>query len=115
MNTRDRHRYSVGATANWPCRADADRIVAPRVDGGVADHPDSFTRLQIICDPWRHLLALRRMLGVLRNGAPLEGWDLTAGLVQSASKGTPSVEWRVSRMEHESRHRLSTKLDRLMA
>jgi hypothetical protein len=42
----------------------------------VADHPRSFRRDQVMCDPWHYLPVLMRKPGALRNGAPFKDWDL---------------------------------------
>ena len=73
------NQYSVAARAAGrpvDVRAYADRI-AIRQDGETAaEHPRSFGRGRIACDPWHCVPILTEKPGALRNGAPFKGWQL---------------------------------------
>jgi transposase len=79
----DRNRYSV--PAEWANRVVSVRLTADRVrmvaEGRViADHGRSFSRDQLICDPWHYLPVLEKKPGALRHGAPFVTWDLPVSI-----------------------------------
>jgi hypothetical protein len=66
-------------------RSHAERIVVLLGDEIVADHRRSFSRDQIIYDPWHYVPVLKKP-GALRNGAPFKGWALPPALSQVRTK-----------------------------
>jgi transposase len=79
----DRNRYSV--PAEWANRVVSVRLTADRVrmvaEGRViADHGRSFSRDQLIRDPWHYLPVLEKKPGALRHGAPFVTWDLPVSI-----------------------------------
>ena len=79
----DNNHYSVAARAvgrTVDVRAYADRIVIRQDGETVAEHPRSFGRGEIACNPWHYVPILTRKPGALRNGAPFKGWQLPGAL-----------------------------------
>ena len=79
----DNKYYSVSARAvgrTVDVRAYADRIVIRQDGETVAEHPRSFGRGEIACNPWHYVPILTRKPGALRNGAPFKGWQLPGAL-----------------------------------
>ena len=79
----DNNHYSVAARAvSRPVdvRAYADRIVIRQDGETVAEHPRSFARGTVTCDPWHYVPILARKPGALRNGAPFKDWPLPDAL-----------------------------------
>lgn len=56
----------------------------------------SFGRDRTIYNPWHHLPVLANKLGALRNGAPLQGWDLPPALARLRRwrRGRPALRAR---------------------
>ena len=79
----DNNHYSVAASAvgrTVDVRAYADRIVIRQDGETVAEHPRSFGRGEIACNPWHYVPILTRKPGALRDGAPFKGWQLPGAL-----------------------------------
>ena len=79
----DNNHYSVAARAVGRAvdvRAYADRIVIRQDGETVAEHPRSFGRGEIACNPWHYVPILTRKPSALRNGAPFKGWQLPGAL-----------------------------------
>jgi hypothetical protein len=75
----DRNRYSVPAElANKvvSVRLTADRVSVVADGQLITEHPRSFGRDNLICDPWHYLPVLEKKPGALRHGAPFQTWDL---------------------------------------
>jgi len=75
----DRHDYSV--PAKWVGQIVSVRVMAYSlsiVAGGeiIAEHPRSFIRDEITCNPWHYLPVLEKKPGALRHGLPFQDWDL---------------------------------------
>ena len=81
----DRNRYSV--PSEWAGKAVSVRISATQIHvvangQTIAEHPRSFAREQLVCDPWHYLAVLEKKPGALRNGAPFVAWDLPLPIKQ---------------------------------
>ena len=72
--------------ARCRCLAYADRIIVRLGDEVVAEHPRFFGRDRMILDPWHYLPVLAKKPGALRNGAPLQDWELPPKLAQLRRK-----------------------------
>lgn len=71
----DRNRYSVPAElANKvvSVRLTADRVSVVADGQLITEHPRSFGRDNLICDPWHYLPVLEKKPGALRHGAPFQ-------------------------------------------
>ena len=74
----DNNKYSVMATAVGrpvDVYAYADRIVLKQNGAIVGEHPRSFARNHVECNPWHYVQVLAKKPGALRNGAPFKDWE----------------------------------------
>jgi hypothetical protein len=79
----DNSKYSVMATAVGrpvDVYAYADRIVLKQNGAVVGEHPRSFGRNHVECNPWHYIDVLAKKPGAWRNGAPFKDWELPGAL-----------------------------------